>query len=223
MNVAPGIHAFPQEIRRGETTRTIYPAAVETPKGVVLVDVGDPGELDQIGANLDAIGRSWEDVLAVVLTHQDADHAGTLREVVDRTDAVVYAHENAVPYVDGRKDPYKYDDRPYPPVDVDVEVVDGVSFRTEAGPMDVVFTPGHAPGHVSLHFPDQGVLLAGDAMIGGESRLHGPNERFTTDVAEAVASVEKLGSLAVEQVLCHHGGLVAATGEDVRNLAQSLE
>lgn len=223
MNVATGIHAFPQEIRRGETTRTIYPAAVETPKGVVLVDVGDPGERDQVGTNLEAIGRSWDDVVAVLLTHQDKDHAGTLREVVDATDALVYAHENAAPYVDGRKQPYKYDDRPYPPVGVDVELVEGVSFRTDVGPMDVVFTPGHAPGHVSLHFPDQRVLLAGDAMIVGESGLQGPNERYTTDMTEAVVSVAKLGSLDIERVLCHHGGLVDATGDDVRDLARSLE
>lgn len=222
MEITPGVYGLAQEVHRDHGRMTIFPAAVETQRGLLLVDVGDPGEADQIEDNLDDVGSGWDDVWAVLLTHQDRDHAGTLRDVVDRTGAAVFAHEKAAPYVDGREQPIKYDGEPYPPVDVDVELVDGVSFRTRAGPMQVVFTPGHAPGHVALYFPDEAVLLAADALIAGRGSLHGPNETYTLDMDRALESAARLAELNVENVLCFHGGLVEASGADIRGVVESL-
>jgi glyoxylase-like metal-dependent hydrolase (beta-lactamase superfamily II) len=128
-------------------------------------------------------------VWAVLLTHQDGDHAGGLASVVASTDAVVFAHEVCAPYVDGREDPIKGGSDRYDPVPVDVELTDGVRFRTAAGPMRVVFTPGHAPGHVSLYLPDERLLLAADALTAARGRLRGPSEEFTLDMSEATDSV----------------------------------
>ena len=177
MELASGAYVFPQTIDRGDTEVTINPAAVETSKGVVLLDVGFPGQTEQIEENLTQADLSWDDVAAVVITHQDGDHAGVLSEVVERTDAVVYTHERCAPYVDGREHPIKSpEDQRYDPVNVDVGLVDGVSFRTDAGPMDVIFTPGHAPGHISLYFPHERLLIAADALTADENGLAGPSE-----------------------------------------------
>jgi glyoxylase-like metal-dependent hydrolase (beta-lactamase superfamily II) len=209
MQITEGVYAFPQTVDRDGVERTFYPSAVETPKGLLLVDVGLPGLTDQVEANLANAGFDWRDVRAVVLTHQDGDHAGGLAGVLEHTDATVYAHERCAPYVDGREHPIKSSaGERYPPADVDVELVDGVSFRTTAGPMDVVFTPGHAPGHVSLHLPDAGLLLAGDATVADEAGLAGPNEQYTPDMSEALDSLDRLAGLDFDRTLCHHGGLV---------------
>ncbi|MXR50541.1 MBL fold metallo-hydrolase [Halovenus sp. WSH3] len=220
MEITTGVHAVAQTIERENRTTTVHPAAVETPKGVLLIDTGFAGLSDQIEANLDDAGFDWDDVRGVVLTHQDGDHAGSLSTVVDRTDAVVYAHERCAPYVDGREEPIKSPDgERYPPEPVDVELVDGVRYRTAAGPMDVVFTPGHAPGHISLHFPEQGLLLAGDALTAADGRLQGPNEQYTPDVERALASVDALATLDVDRVLCYHGGFVEEGTERIAEIA----
>jgi glyoxylase-like metal-dependent hydrolase (beta-lactamase superfamily II) len=209
MELTDGVHAFPQTIERDSGDQTFYPSAVETPKGLLLVDVGFPGLADQIETNLTEAGLEWSNVRAVVLTHQDGDHAGGLAAVLDHVDATVYAHQRCAPYVDGREHPLKSagEDR-YPPAPVDVELVDGVSFRTNAGPMNVVFTPGHTPGHISLHLPDAGLLLAGDATVADETGLTGPNEQFTPDMDTALDSLERLADLDFDRTLCHHGGFV---------------
>jgi glyoxylase-like metal-dependent hydrolase (beta-lactamase superfamily II) len=219
-----GVHALTQTLETDEGTRAFHPAAVETDRGLVLLDVGLPGQADALAEELAGAGFDWTDVWAVLLTHQDGDHAGALATVVDETDAVVFAHETCARYVDGRDDPIKSegDDR-YPPVPVDVELVDGERFRTKAGPMQVVFTPGHAPGHVSLYFPEERLLLAADALTADEDGLQGPSERFTLDMDEAIESVRALATLDVGTVHCFHGGTVDADSERIADVAESLE
>ena len=112
------------------------------------------------------------------------------------TDPLVVAHAADAPAISGAEPLLKADpdDRPAS-VDVDLEVVDGVRFRTHAGSMDVVATPGH----VSLHAPEHGRLLAADA-------------------ATATESVVRLADPNVDRVVAYHGGTVAATGADLRAL-----
>ena len=209
MELTAGVYAFPQTIERGDAATTIYPASVETPKGLVLIDTGFPGLTDQIESNLQEAGFDWEAVRGVVVTHQDGDHAGSLAAVVERTDATVYAHERCAPYVDGREDPIKSPDgERYPPAGVDVELVDGVRFRTAAGPMEAVHTPGHTPGHLSLYFPEQALLIAADALTADETGLQGPSEQYTLDMDEALASARALADREIDRTLCYHGGFV---------------
>ncbi|MEF8853821.1 MAG: MBL fold metallo-hydrolase [Haloarculaceae archaeon] len=154
--------------------------------------------------------------------HTDARNRRGGASVIEETDAVVFAHETCARYVDGREDPIKGEGDRYPPVPVDVELVDGERFRTEAGPMEVVFTPGHAPGHVSLYFPEKRLLVAADALTADEDGLQGPSERFTLDMAGAAESVERLAALDVESVHCYHGGTVAADSDRIAEVAESI-
>lgn len=223
MELTAGVHMFPQTITQDDGETTINPAAVETPKGVILVDVGFPEQTEQIEHNLAQANLSWDDVIAVLLTHQDSDHAGALSEVVERTDAVVYAHERCVPYIDGREHPIKSpEDTRYEPVDVDVELVDGVSFRTDGGPMDVLFTPGHTPGHISLYLPDERLLITADALTADEDGLKGPIEKYTPDMDQALDSASRFTDLAVDRTLCFHGGFVEEGTDSIRETVSSL-
>lgn len=217
MHLAPGVHDLALSYERGGGKLTIHPAAVETPHGLVLVDVGL--ELSVLRDGLDAHGLDLEAVTGVVLTHQDGDHVAALPALLEETDAWVFAHKEATPYIDGRTELVK-GDRRYDPVAVDVELREGVRIRTDAGPMEVVFTPGHAPGHVSLFFPDHGALLAGDAVTAEGGEVAGPNEEFTPDRERALESVEHLASYDIERVLCYHGGAVLVADATLAAIAQ---
>ena len=223
MEIIDGVYVFPQTVELGGVEQTFHPSAVETATGLVLVDVGFPGQSEQVETNLADAGFDWSDVSAVVLTHQDGDHAGGLADVLARVDATVYAHKACAPSVDGREQPIKSgDSERYPPARVDVELVDGVRFNTAAGPMDVVFTPGHAPGHISLHLPEAGILLAGDALTADEDGLQGPNDQHTLDMDTALDSAQRLSTRSFDRTLCHHGGVVDAGAERVESLVASL-
>ena len=213
------IYALPLSFERDDHELTINPVAVETTRGLVIADVGLPGGESQIAVHLDDMGYDWSDVWAIVLTHHDGDHVGALRAVRERTDAVVFAHRGEAPYVDGRNDPIKGGESVGVPVDV--ELTDGTTFHTGAGPMEVVETPGHSPGHVSLYFPESGLLVSGDALT-AEDGLAGPKPEFTPEMDEATESVGRLAELDVDGVLCYHGGYVDADSEDVRSIYENL-
>ncbi|WP_458187877.1 MBL fold metallo-hydrolase [Haladaptatus sp. NG-WS-4] len=222
MQLGQHVYSFPLTFDRGDHQVTIRPSAVETDSGLVLLDAGFPGQLDELASAMGEHGLDLADVETLVLTHQDGDHAGGASDLVSRTGATVVAHRSDTPAIEGDEAPIKSSGDRYPPVPVDVQVVEGVVFRTEAGPMWVVETPGHTPGHVSLVLPDAGLLIAGDALTANEDGLAGPNERFTPEMDEAVDSVGKLTQFDVGQTLCYHGGAVDGDDADVRAVYESL-
>lgn len=207
--------------RDGEVLE-LHPVAVETATGVVLVDVGLPGAVGAIEDALAVNDHALSDVTAVCLTHHDADHAGALAELLAETDALVFAHRDEAAYVDGREHPVKtpVDAERYPPARVDVELTGGAAFNTVAGSLHVVETPGHSPGHVSLHLVDHDLLIAGDALVAdqGDGRLHGPKPKYTPDLDRAFESLERLAALDVTRALCYHGGLVDEGSDRIREI-----
>jgi len=225
MHVTDHVHSLPLEMALGGTTRTIEPCVVETDDGLLLVDAGMPGMEADLEAALANAGYDLADVTTLLLTHQDIDHAGGAAAVVAATGAEVLAHETDAPYVDGREDPIKLrgrDEFEWTPVDVDRELTDGDRLPFSGGELQVVFTPGHTPGHVSLYDPGERVLVAGDALNVVDGELVGPREDATLDMDAAVESVRTLAALDVERVLCFHGGLVDAGTDRLTELIDEL-
>jgi glyoxylase-like metal-dependent hydrolase (beta-lactamase superfamily II) len=219
----PGVYVLPITVEYGGRELTITPAAVETDRGLILIDVGPPGAVDGLRTHLRELGFEPEDIWLVLLTHHDGDHVGGLAELLERVDPIVATHREEAPYVAGERDPMKGGGDRYPPVDVDLELVDGVRLPTLAGPMAVVETPGHTPGHVSLAFPEHDLLLAGDALVAdGDEPLSGPKPEFTPDMERAVESVGRLAELDVGQVVCFHGGHVEVGPDRLEEIHANL-
>ena len=220
MELVEGVHDL--TLTYEERDMTIHPAAIETDHGLLLADAGLPGSVDRLDAVLADAGHSIDDVAIVLLTHQDGDHAGGLAGIRRRTDALSVAHEADAPAIAGDETPLKSSGSRYPAAPVDLELVGGETFTTAAGPMRVVHTPGHTPGHVSLYFPDERLLVAADALTAPEGELSGPNERFTPEMDEAADSVARLAEFDVERVLCYHGGPIEAGSDEIRAIAESM-
>lgn len=217
--IAPGVYTLPLEFEWEGTTWTIHPAAVETETGLLLLDTGFSHHAEELDSHLREAGFSFADVELICVTHQDRDHAGAVREVTARTGAITLAHEDAVPYIEGKRDLLKGGD--YPSQTVDIELVDGVVFRTAAGPMRVVATPGHTPGHISLYLSDEQLLIASDAITALEA-FDGPDEDATLDMGTATASVGRLAEFDVTRTLCFHGGLVEHDAGRLQRIYESL-
>lgn len=218
------VHALTMPIEFGDRTVSITPTAVETDRGLLLVDVGPEGALDQLETALSDVGFGLGDVTQVVVTHHDADHAGGLAALRERTEFTVAAHREEVPHIQGDEPPVKgSDDERYPPIDVDEELTGGEEFSTRAGPLQVVETPGHTAGHVSLYLPDERLLLAADALVADEDEpLSGPKPDYTIDVERAAESVAALAELEVEHTICHHGGYAPVGTDRIREIAATL-
>jgi len=221
MELTDGVYGLSLDVSLGDREMTLNPVAVETPHGLLLIDVGLPDGIDDLATALDAEGLALEDTWAVAVTHQDLDHAGCLATVVERTDAVVFAHERDTPYLEGEKELVKSsEERPMEiaPTRVDVQVTGGETFATAAGPMRAVSTPGHSPGHTSYYFPDPALLISADALNVVDDELVGPREDATPDLETAWESVERLADLDIEKTFCFHGGSIDAGTDRIRAL-----
>jgi glyoxylase-like metal-dependent hydrolase (beta-lactamase superfamily II) len=170
----------------------------------MVVDTGVGGSADQIGAVLDEAGPGWAGVRHVVLTHKHPDHAGSVGDVADRAEgATFYA---GAPDLDEIDSPRR---------------LRGVGDGDEVFGLEMVATPGHTAGHVSVFDRDGGVLVAGDAL-NNDGRLTGSNPRFTEDERAAAESVRKLAALEPRVILVGHGPPVERGASDaLRRLAGS--
>jgi glyoxylase-like metal-dependent hydrolase (beta-lactamase superfamily II) len=153
-----------------------------------VVDTGVENSEDAIGEALSAAGLGWDAVGHVILTHRHRDHAGSI-------DAVLGAAKDAAAYAGAADIPAITTTQPL------VAVGDG---ETVFG-LRIVATPGHTMGHIAVLDEVGGLLLAGDALRTVGGTLSGSNPAFTDDVAEATASVAKLGELRFETLLVGHG------------------
>jgi glyoxylase-like metal-dependent hydrolase (beta-lactamase superfamily II) len=219
MDLPDRTYVFPLDVEFEDREMTLHPSAIETDAGLLLLDVGFSGTVDQLEAHLDDAGFGFDDVATVLITHQDGDHAGGLAAILDRTDATVLAPAGEAAVVDGREDPRGPSDRErYPPARVDVELSGTVTFTTHAGPAKVVETPGHTPGHVSVYLPEARFLVAADALTVDEDGLAGPRPDVSEDTDQALASVWRLSELEIDRTLCYHGGYVEAGSDRIAEI-----
>ncbi len=173
-----------------------------------VVDTGSSGSADKIGEALGALGATFDDVEHVVLTHSHGDHIGSLSAVLDRSpSAAAYAGTLDLPNIEA-------------PI-----TVTGVGDGDDVFGLQVIDTPGHTPGSVSVLDPGIGLLVAGDALTGTDdgTGLSGPNEKFTADMAAAKESLAKLAGFDVEAIAMGHGQPVDSGGGSLlQSLATSL-
>ena len=85
-------------------------------------------------------------------------------------------------------------------------------------------TPGHTSGHAALHLPDQGVLVAGDALMTEHALASssGPQllpDFFNTDTSQARTSLDLLRPLSADVVIPGHGPAFHGTPNQAVDLA----
>lgn len=153
-----------------------------------VIDTGIAGSEGAIEQVLVDAGSGWSDVGDVILTHSHGDHAGSLPAVAALApDATLHAGAADIPDMSAPR------------------AITPAEDGTMIAGLQVVATPGHTPGHISLFDPTTGALYTGDALVGAGGQVAGPDPQFTADMAAATASVAALAELPVEQILVCHG------------------
>lgn len=131
-------------------------------RGIVL----DPGMNPEV--LIDRITQLSLTIEAIWLTHTHFDHIGGLAEVRELTKAPVYVHQIEQPWLgdpslNGSAHFTGAMPLSYPPAEI--EVKGGESFSFLGKTFQVLFTPGHSPGSISLY--DGEMVFAGDALFRG--------------------------------------------------------
>jgi hydroxyacylglutathione hydrolase len=130
--------------------------------GVVI----DPGEEpERISAEIEEMGVGVE---AILVTHCHFDHIGAVAPLATATGAPVYCPKIEVPVL---ADIMSFVPMPgfgpYESYQADVEVEGGEALELASLTLDVIFTPGHSPGHVTYSVRDEEAVFSGDVLFQG--------------------------------------------------------
>jgi glyoxylase-like metal-dependent hydrolase (beta-lactamase superfamily II) len=126
--------------------------------------VVDPG--DEVTRILDLIGRHRLTVKAIVSTHAHIDHVGGLSKLHLYTGAPVLMHRDDLPLYQAMEMQASFLGVQTPElIEIDQLLKEGDSLRWGSFEAQVIHTPGHTPGSVSLYLPhDAGKVTAADAV-----------------------------------------------------------
>ncbi|MFF5760906.1 MBL fold metallo-hydrolase [Streptomyces tanashiensis] len=150
----------------------------------------------------------------VVNTHWHSDHVGG--NALLQADGAGIAAGTPEAEAISRRDPgccaAEYLDQPVAPYTVDLPLDDGEVLRLGDTYWEVVRTPGHTPGHLSLWQPEERLLVVGDALsdydVGWVNlALDGPGAART-----ALDSLQRMADLDARVILPSHGPVPADTG-----------
>ncbi|WP_283750150.1 MBL fold metallo-hydrolase [Bacillus cereus] len=205
MEIAKGVEMLHLEFQE----YIIHPILLWDDEMAVLIDTGFPGQIEDIRVEMGKVGVSFDKLKAVILTHQDIDHIGSLPELLQNcgSNITVYAHELDKPYIEVELPLLKDAQVQNPPKGkVDDTLIDGQEL-SYCGGILIIHTPGHTPGHISLYLRQSKTLIAGDSMYSVNGMLGGIHAPTTLDVQEAQQSLKKYLNLDIESVVCYHGGL----------------
>ena len=197
---------------------------------VLLVDSGYPGDAEALVASVTASGRTLDDVVAVLITHAHVDHVGGLAALPDHVPVLSSQGEAAHLRREFLEQltPAALATRLWRPRvarwtvgvlrsgglrDVALPRAAGVEIGERLdlpGRPVAVPTPGHTSGHVAWHFPDDGVIASGDALVTAHptSARTGPallEAMFHHDPAAAEVSLAALRGLDADRLFPGHG------------------
>jgi hydroxyacylglutathione hydrolase len=164
--------------------------------------VVDPGDASPINEALDSRQLT---LIAILLTHHHADHAGGVSELINRWNVPVYGP--AKEKIAGVTHPLSEND--------------SVNFAQLGLALHVLDVPGHTAGHIAYVERDQHWLFCGDTLFAG-----GCGRLFEGTAAQMTQSLAKLSALADDyKVYCAHeytaSNLRFAVAVDPNNTALS--
>ena len=213
-------------IRRVGPDSVVNSYLVEESGEVTIVDCGAPGLWGLVPAELAAMGRSLEDVRAIVLTHGHTDHVGYaerarrergLRVLVHEADEALAMHKVPNPAQQGAMKigpllgflwwGLRHGLMRVPALTEVSTYGDGATLDVPGAPR-VVLVPGHTPGSAALHLPAHDALFVGDALAtyAVTTGVRGPRiAPFCADREQALASLARLEPLDARLVLPGHG------------------
>jgi len=164
----------------------------------LLVDPGhittpfyrEPG-LDRLFQDMKGDGLNTGQIGPVILTHSHPDHCEAAKVIREQNGTLVALHKADEPVyknLGGKIDIYLQEG----------ELVLGEPSKLR---LKVFHSPGHSPGHITIYWPDEKVLIAGDVIFyrsTGRVDLPGGSAKTLKQ------SIERLSQLDIEYLLCGH-------------------
>ena len=128
----------------------------------LVIDPGD--DIPQIQQVLD---RHNLNVAKIVFTHAHFDHIGRAAQLKESSGAPTFMHEAEVPIWQSVPQQMARYGEPADPPAIDEFIKEGDKIEFGGAEFQILFTPGHSPGSVSLYIPSENKIVGGDVLFQG--------------------------------------------------------
>ena len=185
-----------------EATKGSY-AYIILGKETILIDTGQLWEGKWILKELASLNVKPEDIKHILLTHHDLDHVGNAAMLQKLTGASLWASEEDIPYIMGKKERpgikryFSYIFRAKEP-----ENICAYSKEKAIRDVEIIPTPGHTPGHVCILY--KGILFAGD-LVDSRKGILRPYPNMNWNEALLMESIKNISHLQFKWVCPAHG------------------
>ena len=206
-------------------------------ENITLIDTGLPGSAGKAIDFVRNLGRSPREIKLIIITHNHLDHIGGLVELKKLTRAKVAVHKadmnnitNQMPYPNVIRGPLRFPPfsrlRPLfqaEPRAVDI-LLEGGEVLNPLGGLEVIHTPGHTPGSISLFSPQKKLLFIGDMLNNRYNPFRLPSKIFSTDRTQVIDSLSKIAQLDFDILCFGHGKpLTTDASAKVRDFINNLK
>lgn len=203
--------------------------------GIILIDTGPPDSYEQMEVGLNDLGFTARDIKKIIITHYHFDHVGNLHKFFSENSKIeVFMGKYDIPYYEGLKSPQPHPidmeeiKKLFPDVTNEhfgemlsetlkvskkveskrlKQISKKVNHFTEAGGFDIIHTPGHTPGHLSVYIPWAKALIPGDLMMYWKGNFSGPVKTFCSDFESSIESLKKISKYLIDKLIGYHGSV----------------
>jgi len=201
LQIANNIHAFMWESMSANNCNTYL---IDGPTRI-LIDPGHRHLFDHVNKGLMELNLTIEDIGLIICTHAHPDHMEAV-QLFSKTHALITLHPKEWSFLK------TMDKQIRASIGLDIESIEPDFFLAEGDVsvnqlnMDVIYTPGHSPGSISLYLPETKMLFTGDLLFkGGVGRTDLPGGNGS----QLKESIKSLTQLEIEWLFPGHGEIVS--------------
>jgi len=211
---------FQLPINAEKSVERLVHAYIVVGEQLAVVDTGVAASHHTIVEALAELDKSPAEVAWIVNTHAHPDHAGGNRQFQESVDPKFTCHVKAARWIEDmdlqfkERPIYGFDSLVGGSVQVTRQLEDGDEIDLGDMTLQVIFTPGHSPGSISLFCPQDGTLLTGDAIP--------PTNGLPLyyHLAESRQSLQRLARLQNVKTMYHSHLAQPFTGPDIAKAFQ---
>ncbi len=205
----------------------VHAFLIDDGSSLTLIDTLWDNDGAHVVRAIEGIGRRISDLQNIVITHAHRAHLGGLAALKKRSGARVFAHEWEADIIAGQRKAQAVTPIPrrpfrayhlqlglalgfgsHAPCQVDAFIREG----DRIGPLEVLHTPGHSPGHLALYWRERNALFAGDTLATWPWPSLGW-QAFNLNEQQHRQSLLKIDDLRPDILAVGHGR--PATGDEV--------
>jgi glyoxylase-like metal-dependent hydrolase (beta-lactamase superfamily II) len=200
----------------------------QQPDDLTLIDTCYISELPKLETYISNIGYKMKNIRRIILTHIHPDHTEAANEVRKRTGAKIYSHWSEAAYL-AQNPKYqgppthetlqsilqkfgvkmedlikKFGQMQVEPILVDEQLKDGDNIGRS---LQVIHTPGHTPGHISLYHKEYRIIFGADLLFNSVFGIDGlfiPSSLVSIDPLTAAISAQRVSRIKFDKLLLAH-------------------